>query len=95
MNDRPRRLLRELADGFDNGCCKLSSTEWLSANNVTLDECQTLSDAIAVAVRAWANANQRWKLVLSALSLGQSEVDGSAMADVALLNATQKRLRKQ
>ena len=52
-DDKPLRLyqiLTQLADGFSNGTCLLSVTEWLSKNEVHLGEmdglCYHLHDAI-------------------------------------------------
>lgn len=50
---RMTKLLEQAADAFDDGRNPFG-TEWLVEHDVTLEECMTLSQQIAVAVRNYA-----------------------------------------
>ncbi len=45
------RILRELQRGFHHGACLLLDSDWLSKNDVTLTECQRLSNFVGDAMR--------------------------------------------
>ena len=88
---RNQQILRELAEGFENGCCKLYDSTWLAGHKITLDEITTIGDVIGTAIRAWVNADSELRLLQSVAAMGESRKDAESMLNQArMLRSTQK-----
>lgn len=88
---RNQKILLELANGFESGCCKLNDTEWLCRHGITLDEITTIGDTIGTAIRAWVNADSELRLLQSVAAMGESKADAETMLNQArMLRVTQK-----
>jgi hypothetical protein len=63
--NRSDRLVREIADQFANASTPMSG-EWLSDNNVTLDECGALCDRVAMIIKGFLNSPKDTQLTILA-----------------------------
>lgn len=88
---RNQQILRELAEGFESGCCKLNDTEWLCRHSITLDEITTIGDTIGTAIRAWVNADSELRLLQSVAASGESRKDAETMLNQARMLRTTKK----
>lgn len=84
---RINELLLAAADALDDGRDPFS-TEWLSTNNVTADECFALSESMAVAVRNYARLAPVGKL--EAIIRSECKDDGEREAMLSGLRTSVK-----
>lgn len=80
MADRKVELLLAAADALDEGIDPFS-TSWLSEHEVTLNECYTLSDNLAIGARMLAMATKELKAGGPAATAAAQRIFGGIAAE--------------
>jgi hypothetical protein len=89
---RTDRLLKELANGFQDGYCLLNSTDWLRQHVIDLEESQELSTQIALILFGYLQA-PRW-LQHALMTLGAMR-DADTSPEFVLEVMAAERARRQ
>lgn len=71
---RMKNLMIEAAKCFSDGYSPFN-TDWLSENEVTLDECMSLSEMIGTAVKSFALAGSKAQTALLIIDASDGRID--------------------
>lgn len=97
MKARRIKLLTDIASQFHNASTPMNH-EWLSENNVSLDECGALCDQLSGIIKGFANAPQELRTLILVCSAaddpGQAQMMISKLTESMALQTVIERLKK-
>lgn len=98
MSARFDQLLREFADGLEEGRDKLLDTEWLAANEVTMGENHDIANQATIIIKGYLSLPSHIQNMVLIAGAASNLPNGKALAEAAVHVGTREhameRLRK-